>query len=39
MLCSLCLFSPLSIKTPMTSTLLGEIFGTKKIFSAIGLKF
>ena len=33
-----CLFTPLSIKTSMTPTLLGEAFGTKKIFGAIGLK-
>ena len=38
LLCFLCLFTPLSIKTPMTPTLLGEIFGTKKIFGAIDLK-
>ena len=38
MLCFWCLVTPLSIKTPTTPTLLGEIFGTKTVFGAIGLK-
>ena len=38
MLYFLCLFTPLLIKTLMTPTLLGEMFGGKKRFCAIGLK-
>ena len=38
MLYFLCLFTPLLIKTLMTPTLLGEMFGGKKRFCAIGFK-